>query len=61
MISFKTFQANDSGAEKEPERYISLFNISLLEPPQPEIKPVLPAPAVITNTVSGEALAENFM
>jgi len=61
MISFKTSQANDSGDGKEPERYISLFNISLLEPPQPEIKPVLSAPEVLPNTVSGEVLAENFI
>jgi len=61
MISFKSSQTNDSGAGKEPERSISLFNISLLEPPQPEIKPVLPAPAAIPNTVSDEVLAENFI
>jgi protein TonB len=60
MISFKTSQAN-SGAGKEPERYISLVNISLLEPAQPEIQVVLSVPATFPNTVSGEVLAENFI
>jgi len=61
MISFNTAQASDSGYGKEPERYISLFNISLLEPPQPETKPVLPAPAALPNMVPGDVLAENFI
>jgi len=60
MISFKTSHANDSGAGKEPERYISLFNISLLEPLS-DVKPVLPSPAALPNTVSDELLAENFI
>jgi protein TonB len=61
MISFKTSQSNDSGAGKEPEHFISLFNISLLEPPQPEIQHVLSVPAALPKTVSDEVLAESFL
>ena len=60
LIPFKTSQSN-SGAEKEPERYISLVNISLPEPPQTEIQVVLSVPAAIPNTVWDEVPAENFI
>jgi periplasmic protein TonB len=60
MISFKTSRIN-SETGKEPERYISLVNISLLEPPLVEIQVVLSAPAVLPNTVPDEAPAENFI
>jgi len=61
LISFQTTRTNDSEYGKEPERYISLFNISLSEPSQPEIKPILSAPETLSNAVSNELLAENFM
>jgi protein TonB len=60
IVSFKTSQANDSGAGKETERYMSLFNISLLEPLS-EVKPVLSSSAAIPDMVSDELLAENFI
>jgi len=60
MISFKTSQAN-SETGKEPERYISLVNISLPEPPLVEMQVVLSAPPALPNTVPDEILAENFI
>jgi len=60
MVSFKDSNTIDSGTVKEPERYISLFNISLMEPLS-EIKPVLLSPADLPDTVSDNFPAEKYI
>jgi protein TonB len=52
LVSLNTSTAPESAALKEPERFLSLVNISLPEPPQPEEQSALSVPAALPVTVS---------